>query len=290
MRPDEETNNAFLYCLIVAAIRFGIEILMTVAESDHHHTGLFDRFGNVSQFMEYFHKLFARSQNALRGRSENFWSSVEPSLVRLLDSQTVINKLVYIAANPVKDGLVERVHHWPGVNSYRNFIQQKPLHATRPRHFFRKNNLPQEVSLDLTIPPELGAAADVIAAVKEGVERVEASTYAERCKTGAGVVGRRTILKQSWKTTATDKPPARTLRPRFAGPASLRYPAILLYRAFVAAYRAARKAWLAGEEVLFPSGTLWLARFAKVKTEPVGFVLPFNPMGMERAGGFMALA
>src|ERR1700759_2762570 len=38
LRPDEETNNAFLYCLAEAAQRFDIAVLLTCAMSNHHHT------------------------------------------------------------------------------------------------------------------------------------------------------------------------------------------------------------------------------------------------------------
>ena len=37
MWPDRETDNAFVYCLAVAAERFGIRVLFTVAMSSHHH-------------------------------------------------------------------------------------------------------------------------------------------------------------------------------------------------------------------------------------------------------------
>jgi hypothetical protein len=265
MRPDPETNNAFLYCLIVAAIRFSIDILMTDAQSNHHHTVLFDRYRCISQFMEYFHRLFARSQNVLRGRVENFWSAEAPSLVRLLDRETVIKKLIYTAANPVQDGLVERVHHWPGVNSYRHFLSGRPLTATRPLHFFRKNsNLPERVTLSLTIPPELGPAEEIISAVREGVDRVDEYMRGERRKTGARVLGRRAILRESWRSSPTEPRPARGIKPRFAGARNVRVAAQQAYRVFIAAYRAARKLWLAGVEVVFPAGTNWLARVAKI--------------------------
>src|SRR5262249_37925533 len=93
MRPDDATNNAFIYCLAVAAARFGIEVIATVAESNHHHTIIYDRRGLCSAFVEHFHKLFARCQNALRGRWENFWASEEPCITRLLDTETVIDKI-----------------------------------------------------------------------------------------------------------------------------------------------------------------------------------------------------
>src|SRR5689334_11801488 len=72
--------------------------------------------GSYPQFIEHFNKMFARSQNALRGRWENFWSSEQACVVKLVDREAVLDKLVYTATNPVQDHLVDRVHHWPGVN------------------------------------------------------------------------------------------------------------------------------------------------------------------------------
>jgi hypothetical protein len=74
LRPDPATNNAFLYCLIAAAVRCEIGVLLPCAMSNHYHVVIFDRAGRYPEFIEHFHKLLARSQNALRGRWENFWS------------------------------------------------------------------------------------------------------------------------------------------------------------------------------------------------------------------------
>ena len=90
MRPDKETNNAFVYCLAEAAARFGIEVLFTTAMSNHHHTGIHDPEGNYPAFIEHFHKLFAKCQNALRGRWENFWSSEQTGVVRLVGTADVL--------------------------------------------------------------------------------------------------------------------------------------------------------------------------------------------------------
>jgi REP element-mobilizing transposase RayT len=117
MRPDRETNNAFIYCLGVAAQKFGIRVLFTVAMSNHHHTGIHDPDGCYPEFIEHFHKLFAKCQNALRGRWENFWSSEQTSVVRLVDPNDVVDKMTYALTNPVKDNLVDKAHHWPGVTS-----------------------------------------------------------------------------------------------------------------------------------------------------------------------------
>jgi REP element-mobilizing transposase RayT len=268
LRPDEATTNAFIYCLAIAARMFGIIILYTLAESNHHHTVIFDPHGYVSAFVENFHKLVARSQNVLRGRWENFWAAEEPCITRLLDRQAVIEALIYAASNPVKDRLVERAHQWPGANAYSAFIHGRVMKATRPLHFFRNPGpMPKEVTLDLVIPPELGPADEVIREVREGVEAVENRVRLERQATGAGVLGRRRAMALSWKDSSTTVKPRRGLRPRFAGAIKVRVEALARYRAFLHAYKRARIRWLDGLDALFPKGTYWLSRFAFIRVD-----------------------
>lgn len=49
----------------------------------------------------------------------------------LTDRQDVIDKLVYTATNPVKDHLVDRVHHRPGGNGLHELLTGRPLRAKR---------------------------------------------------------------------------------------------------------------------------------------------------------------
>jgi hypothetical protein len=129
--------------------------------------------------------------------------------------------------------------------------------------------MPESVERRLTIPPELGHIDEVLAAVRAGVEAVERAVLEERKRTGARVLGRKGVLEQSWTATPTSVEPRRNLRPRFAGQVQHRIAAIDAYRAFLAAYRDARRRWLARSAALFPRGTYWLARFAAVPIEPV---------------------
>ena len=123
LRSDKATNNAFLYCLIDAAVRCEIDVLLPCAMSNHYRAVIYDRAGRYPEFIEHFHKLLARSQNALRGRWENVWSCEQTCVVRLVDRQAVIDKLVYTATNPVADHRVDRVARWPGVNGLLNIAQ-----------------------------------------------------------------------------------------------------------------------------------------------------------------------
>ena len=272
LRPDSVTNETFLYCLAEAARRYGIVILLACAMSNHHHTVLYDPDGMINEFTEHFHKMLAKAMNAHRGRWENLWASEAPSIVRLGDANDVLDKLVYAATNPVKDGLVERVHHWPGVNGLSALLNGRQIVVRRPRQFFRANGeMPEVVVLDLVIPPELGDPAEILRQLRERVAAAETKFAEARRRAGKRVLGRREVLRQSWRDRPKSCEPRRGLRPRVAiRNRWARTAALQVDRQFVADYRVARAEWLAGLDTQFPYGTYWLRRFANVRVaEPL---------------------
>jgi hypothetical protein len=266
LRPDPATNNAFVYCLAVAAERYEIDVIDFVQMSNHLHEAIFDRHGNAPAFYEHFHKLLAKCMNALRGRWENFFSSEQVCVVRLEDRGALIDKLVYIATNPVKDGLVAHVDEWPGASGYRALLAGEPLRATRPKHFFAEDGtMPEEITLRLKIPPELGDREEILAEVQARVAAVEGEQIRERAKTGRRVLGRYAVLRQSWRESPTSREPRRNLRPTIATRSLwARLEAMQRKREFVASYREARRALLAGQPIPFPNGTYWLRRFVGI--------------------------
>jgi len=267
LRPDDATNNNFLYCLAVAAERCEVDVLLPCAMSNHYHAVVYDRVGNLPAFTEYFHKLVAKSQNALRGRWENLWASEQVCIVRLEGVADVLAKLVYVATNPVEGGLVEKVHHWPGVHGLGALLSDRPLTAKRPGHFFRTDGrMPEAVTLRLTLPGELGDADAVRAELRSRVEEAERSLAEQRMRDGRRVLGRRAVLQQSWRDSPATHEPRRNLRPRIAARSEwARVEACQRVREFVKAYRAARARWIAGLAAEFPPGTYWLRRFANVR-------------------------
>jgi putative transposase len=266
LRPDAETNNIFLYVLAVAAQVFGVTVILPFVASNHIHVVVYDPSGHVVEFYEHLHKLVARAQNAWRGRWENLWASEPPCVVELVGVEDVIAKLVYAATNPVKDGLVERAHQWPGVNGLSDLLNQRVITVRRPRHFFRAGGrMPDTVSLELSIPPALGDADEIRRIVRERVAAVEEEHLAVRRRTGARVLGRRGVLAQRWRDCPKSKASRRNVRPRVAARSQwARAEALLRNRDFLVAYRDARALWLAGRPAVFPPGTYWLRRFAAV--------------------------
>src|SRR6185295_13060434 len=95
--------------------------------------------------------------------------------------EDVMDKLIYTATNPVKDGLVDRIDHWPGVNGLHALLTGRCLRAVRPWHFFRREGvMPEAVEMRLTVPPELGPEAEVLEELQQRVAAAVASIAAER--------------------------------------------------------------------------------------------------------------
>jgi putative transposase len=270
LTPDDEINNAYLYCLIEAAQTFDIILLLSQMMSNHKHTPFFDPKGMANEFTHRLDTHLARCVNAYRGRWENMWSSAPPSLVELESVEDLVDKLIYTATNPVKDGLVEKVHHWPGPKIVRAFLTGTSLKARRPRFLFRDDGpMPEEVELTLEIPAELGDHDEIVERVRLGIAAVEEECARERARDNRQVIGRQRILRQSWRHNPDTPEPRRGLRPRVAARCKwARIEALQRNKEFEIHYREARALWLAGQPAVFPAGTYWLRRFANVTTEP----------------------
>ena len=109
LRPSRRVNRIFRFCLAVAAKRTGIQLHAYCALSNHYHLVLTDPGGTLPEFMHWFNEYVAKSLNALLGRWEAVWAPGSYSAVRLVDSNAVLNELVYVYTNPVEAGLVRRI-------------------------------------------------------------------------------------------------------------------------------------------------------------------------------------
>jgi hypothetical protein len=272
LRPDSDTTNAFLYCLGLAADRANMKVVAFIAQANHHHTIVVDVEGRMPEFLEGFHKLLAKHQNALRGRWENFWASEATSVVELVGSEDILAKMTYALCNPVKDHLVERAHQWPGATSLRANLDERPISATRPWRFFRKEgSLPESLTLRCARPPgfEHLSLDQWRALLEEQIAATEAAAAEERRSRGGRILGRALVLRQRPTDRPSSHEPRREISPRVAALNKwARTEALQRNKAFLAAYRAARDRWQAGLAAIFPSGTYWLRRFASVPIEP----------------------
>jgi hypothetical protein len=130
--------------------------------------------------------------------------------------------------------------------------------------------MPEVVELSLGLPEDFPEKDAFLAELERRIADVEEQHAQERMQTGRRVVGRRTVLRQSWRDTPSSREPRRNLRPRVAARDKLdRIAALRRNKEWQAQYRSARLRWLAGFDVEFPFGTYWLRRFAKVTVTSV---------------------
>ena len=272
LRPDRETNNAFIYCLALAATRAKVEVIFACAMSDHHHVGIYDGEGRFPDFIEHFHGLLARCQNVHLERFESLWSSAPTSVVELVEPHDILEKTVYALANPMAAGLVDTAEDWPGVNSFQAMIANHPLTATRPKHFFRaKGGQPETVTLPMVRPrgftdltPDEWAKR-----VTERVRAAEAEHRQRRVLAGRQVLGREAVLGQNPFGSPRTEVSHFNLNPRAAAKGKVpRTQTLRRNDGFVAKYRAAFDSFREGvANVLFPFGTWWMRKFARVACE-----------------------
>jgi putative transposase len=264
LRPDTLVTNAFWYCLGWAAEKHGMLLHGALALSNHVHVVATDSRGVYPDFLRDFNGLLARVINAARGRWEHFWDANQASVVLLEDEAAQLDKLVYTLTNPV--GLVDKAADWPGATSVAAVLNGTTIVAKRPEHFFRNENagggMPATVELSFSPLPALRElpVRDYRALVKERIESVETEAAAARRTARTTVLGRRRILAQRWFDKPSDEEPRRQLSPNVAGRDKwLRIERLQLNKHFQEIYRAARDAFRAGLDAIFPDGT-WLMR------------------------------
>jgi REP element-mobilizing transposase RayT len=271
LRPDDITNEIFLYCLAVSAERFNIGIIAVTAMSNHYHAVVHDPDAVLPRFLELFHVLMARALNSHRNRWENFWAAEQANFNYCVEQGDVLDKTVYTLANPVSANLVDKVANWPGVSSM-GWLDGKAIQVQRPRRFFSsRGSMPRSVSLKLIVPPRYDGDRTTWAdEVRARVADAEQSAAAYRAKTGTKVVGRKNILAASPYDRPRTEEIRRTLRPLIAAKnPCARISAIRALQEFRRLYRKARAAFCAGlRDVLFPKGTFGLLHYLCVSVSP----------------------
>ncbi|WP_242393408.1 transposase [Anaeromyxobacter oryzisoli] len=262
LRPSSKTDAIFRYVLAVAAERCQIQVHAFCVLSNHFHMVVTDPHARLPEFHRYLDGLVARAINCALGRWESFWGPDSYSAVRLETADAIIEKMVYVLANPVAAGLVRRGREWPGLWSDPNLIGGEPIVAERPTKFFRKLGcMPASANLQLHRPPGFESddafARRLGKALRDAEDRAAAKLEVE----GRSFLGAARVLAQKPHARPAPGEPRRGLNPRVACRAKWkRIEALQRLEEFGRAYQAALESWRTGvRDVLFPPGT-WLMR------------------------------
>jgi hypothetical protein len=256
--------------LAVAASKTGVLLHAVCFMSNHWHGVLSDPFARLPEFLEHFHRLFAKAQNASLGRWENLWSSDKTSVVLLVSDADVLEKMAYTIANPTVAGLVRSPREWPGVITAR--VGER-LAVDMPDVFFDPEGaLPHTVTLEFTRPPIYTQLETAVLArhLAVAVERHVREAREHLAKQGRRFIGAKAVLQQSFDAVPKTIEPRRNPNPRIAAAHTPeRVQAIRRLLAFLRDYRAAWLAWRDGNRArVFPAGTYALRVYARVACAP----------------------
>ena len=264
LRPDDALNNAFLYCLALAAKKHGVAVHALCAMSNHYHLIITDTEGVLPDFMTWLNRQLAMCVKRLRRWDEVVWEpNVAYSAVELGGPSEVLDKAAYVLLNPVSAALVRSVKRWPGALSSLETLSGGTMEAKRPPVWF-KDNAPEEVSLPLSVPPCFSDRAAYLQALDALLTSRLSQARAELLRQGRGYLGRSRLRK----TMVTERPASKKERfgrsPTFSALTRATWrAAVQRLRAFRLAYRVAYQAWRTGKQsVEFPAGTWWVVRCA----------------------------
>lgn len=264
LRPDDAVNNLFVYCLGVAAKKYGVQVHALSAMSNHYHLVLTDVEGVLPDFMAWLNRQLAKCIKRLRDWDEVVWEpNVTYSAVELSGPSEVLDKVAYTLLNPVSAGLVRSPERWPGALSTLETLRRGTMTATHPGIWF-KDSAPKEASVALTTPPCFSDRLRYLQALRALLPNRLTQVRTELRRQGQGFLGRTRVRK----TVVTDRPS--TKKPKFGRNPTFSAltraawrAAVQKLRAFRLAYREAYRAWRGGaRDVTFPAGTWWVVRCA----------------------------
>jgi putative transposase len=262
LRPSRKTNAIVSYILAVVAQRYGLLIHAFCVLSNHLHVVLTDPHARLPHFHRDLDALIARAVNCSLGRWEAFWDRDSYSAVRLEDPQAILEKIVYVLANPVAAGLVRRSVDWPGLWSGARLLRGEPVVVKRPNDFFREDGpMPPAATLQLHPPPGVENDASFVDTLLDLLRCAEDEAAAKLEAEGRSFMGVDRVLAQSPHAHPAPGEPRRALSPRVACRNKWkRIETLLRLVEFRRAYRDALAAWTGGvRDVVFPAGT-WLMR------------------------------
>ena len=264
LRPDGLLTGAFLYCLALAATKYGVSVHAFCAMSNHYHLVLTDNEGVLPDFMAWLNRQLAMCVKRLRSWDEVVWEPNVPySAIELTGPTEALDKVAYVLLNPVSAALVRSPRRWPGALSTVAKLRSGLVKASRPPVWFRRDSV-ESVELELTPPPCFPDLDAYLEALNALLSKRLLQLRIELGRQGRSFLGSGRVRA----TRVTERP--KTKKERFGRSPTFSALTRAAWRAacerlrnFRLAYRAAYRAWRRGDRAIeFPAGTWWLVQRA----------------------------
>jgi REP element-mobilizing transposase RayT len=266
LRPSTRANDLIVGVIGRAQRRCGMKIHGVVVLGNHAHLILSpDSPQQLAAFMEYAAGNIAREIGRLHNWREKFWARRYRAILISHEEAAQVARLAYLLGNGVKEGLVERPHHWPGVHCARALCSGTDLRGT---WFDRTAQYEARRRGDSRSPADFGTTESLVFSPLPCWAALAPDAYRQRIvdllrtvteagrrdRAGRPVLGRKSILSQH----PHDEPRAHDRSPAPAVHAATKAIRIMLraaYRQFVDAYRDAALRLRRGDRLVrFPLG------------------------------------
>ncbi|MGB8330074.1 MAG: transposase, partial [Polyangiales bacterium] len=115
LNPDEsrQVEQAYWYCLGHAAQAHGVAVHAGALMSSHSHEVITDVRGELSLFLQTFHRHLALCIKSIRGWPGEVFDKRSTGAHELLTPEATIESLAYLVANPVEAMAVRNARDWP---------------------------------------------------------------------------------------------------------------------------------------------------------------------------------
>jgi REP element-mobilizing transposase RayT len=266
LRPSPRLNDLVTGVIGRAQKKYGLRIHGIAVLSNHLHLAVTpDSPQQLAAFMDYVAGNVAREVGRLHDWREKFWARRYRAIVVSDEEEAQAGRLAYLLGQGVKEGLVERPQHWPGVHCAAallagatlvgTWVDRTALYEARrrgesksPVHFTETEEVvftPLPCWAHLEPAAYRGRIAALIRGIIEDGRRERA---------GRPVLGRRAILAQPPhdKPLHSDRSPAPLVH---AATRAVRRMLRAAYVEFVAAFREAARRLRCGDRLVrFPEG------------------------------------
>jgi REP-associated tyrosine transposase len=280
-KPTPETVLIFKYASAFCAKRHKIELHGFVIMSNHIHMIISDKYGTIPFFLRDFFSLTAKSLNKKLKKTQSIWSSSRPGITRLITPQDVINKMVYILANPVKAHIVKKHSRWPGLISTIQKFTKKSSLVKKPIRLFNKNSskLPPNVKLQFKIPNVFLDKQRYIEEITSNLE-IRESEIIKNHK-GKKFLGVKKALSIDCFSSPEGPLKKSRINPTIACcDKELRFHEIEKLIIFRRKYRDTYKKWKNGEKTIrFPKGTFAMFYYHGVNINEIEEDFPYESFG-----------
>ena len=131
LRPSRALNDVVVGVIGRAQRKYEMRIHAIAVLSNHLHLALSpDSAQHLASFMAYVGSNLAREIGALQGWRDKIWARRYRAIAVSDEEEAQVERLAYILGQGVKEGLVERPQHWPGVHCARALLSGTRLEGT----------------------------------------------------------------------------------------------------------------------------------------------------------------